>query len=152
MERIYIDRDLCEACKNCVLACMATKEDIEIAELNLSNLKNQSANLIAQPENYEDNAPLFCRHCDEPDCVEACMSGALSKDKKTGVVSVDQDKCAGCWMCVMSCNYGLVFKDKDRNVAFKCDLCSKQDKPSCIEQCPTDAIKLIEVKDKQVIG
>mgnify|MGYP006281244259 FL=1 len=152
MERIYIDQDLCEACKNCVLACMANKADTDIADLDFSNITNQSANDITQPDNYEDNAPLFCRHCDEPDCVEACMSGALSKDEETGIVSIDEDKCAGCWMCVMSCPYGLAFKDKKRNVAFKCDLCQDQEKPSCIEQCPTGAIQLIEVKEKKVIG
>ncbi|MGM0501073.1 MAG: 4Fe-4S dicluster domain-containing protein [Bacillota bacterium] len=152
MKRIYIDQDLCEACKNCVLACMARKTSSSIDELDLSDITNQSANFITQPDNYEDSVPLFCRHCAEADCVEACMSGALSKDANTGVVSVDQDKCVGCWMCIMSCPYGLVFKDKLNEVAFKCDLCADQEETSCIQQCPTGAIRLIEVEQEEVIA
>ena len=152
MERIYIDQELCEACKNCVLACMAHKTDTSIADLDLSKITNQSANVISQSKDYQSNAPLFCRHCDHPDCLDACMSGALSKDQETGIVSIDKDKCAGCWMCVMSCSYGLVFKDKEQDTAFKCDLCQDQEEQNCIEQCPTGAIKLIEVKEKEVIG
>lgn len=144
MERIYIDRQLCEACKGCMLACMAKHNGENIDTLDLLDTSNQSANLIEQSSQGEV-APIFCRHCDKPECVEACMSGALTKDKETGIVSLDQNKCAGCWMCVMSCSYGMINKDTNANVAFKCDLCKDREESACIENCPTGAIELIEV-------
>ncbi|GAB6099585.1 4Fe-4S dicluster domain-containing protein [Halanaerocella petrolearia] len=148
MKRIYIDRDLCEACKNCVLACMAKNDDTDIDSLDVTDINLQSANVIEQKNRSQQNSPLFCRHCDDPDCVQACMSGALTKDPETGIVDIDQEQCAGCWMCVMSCAYGMVFKDKTRNVAFKCDLCQNEEEPACISQCPTGAIEVIEVKEE----
>jgi carbon-monoxide dehydrogenase iron sulfur subunit len=149
MKRIYIDRDLCEACKGCVLACMAKSNNTDIDSLNLSDTTNQSANLVKQ-SNQGELSPLFCRHCDDPECVEACMSGALTKDKESAIVSLDQDRCAGCWMCVMSCSYGMIKKDTQTNVAFKCDLCKDKEETACVENCPMGAIELIEVGEGRV--
>ncbi|MGM0470835.1 MAG: 4Fe-4S dicluster domain-containing protein [Bacillota bacterium] len=147
MERIYIDRDRCEACQNCVLACMAQQAGVEIADLDVTDITHQSANQIEQQNRGAANYPLFCRHCDQPDCVAACMSQALTKDEESGIVALDQDKCAGCWMCVMSCPYGLVFKDRVNEVAFKCDLCQEQESYACIDSCPTGAIRVIKVEE-----
>ena len=38
----------------------------------------------------EGYTPIFCRHCDQPECVMSCMSGALSKDPETGHVQYDE--------------------------------------------------------------
>lgn len=43
--------------------------------------------------------PLQCRHCEDPRCIQACMSGAMSKDSGSGLVANDPDRCVGCWMC-----------------------------------------------------
>ena len=41
-----------------------------------------------------------------------CMSGAMTKDENLGIVSYDENKCASCFMCVMSCPYGVLKPDK----------------------------------------
>lgn len=83
---------------------------------------------------------MSCRHCDNPACVAACMSGALTKDKKTGLVLLDAKKCAGCWMCVMVCPYGAIRTDVKTKIPVRCDMCKDLDMPQCAKCCPTGAI------------
>lgn len=40
--------------------------------------------------------PLFCHHCEDAPCALACPEGAIAKDRNTGVVLVDREKCDGC--------------------------------------------------------
>jgi len=85
-----------------------------------------------------------CRHCDEPACVFGCITGAMTKDPVTGVVSLDQDKCIGCWTCVLMCPYGaVVMSDGTRPMAVKCDLCPGREVPACVENCPNRALVVI---------
>ena len=90
--------------------------------------------------------PLFCRHCQDAGCVNACMSGALTKDPETGLVKYDRTKCAGCYMCVMNCKFGIPQPDVSLHYMVKCDFCEGiSDTPSCVKACPTGAIYVKEV-------
>ncbi|WP_160680702.1 4Fe-4S dicluster domain-containing protein [Clostridium sp. C8-1-8] len=143
MRRIIIDKALCEGCLNCTLACMAehNENSKSLMDLNLHDSKNGSRNHIVLDENGKPT-PIFCRHCDEPECVNACMSGAMTKDPVTGVVSYDEKQCASCYMCVISCPYGVLKSADDSRVILKCDLCNGREVPRCVESCPTGAIQL----------
>ncbi|MDH7601319.1 MAG: 4Fe-4S dicluster domain-containing protein [Armatimonadota bacterium] len=95
----------------------------------------------------EQDGPLSfavqCRHCEEPICAYACITGAMSKDPITGVVTVDRSKCIGCGTCVLMCPNGTVSLDeRSGRAAVKCDLCSARGFPSCVEHCPNDALLL----------
>ncbi len=84
---------------------------------------------------------IQCKHCDQPFCVEACMTGALQKDERTGAVSHDSDKCAGCWMCIMVCPFGAIHRDEHgTKIASKCDLCPDKEVPVCVANCPNEAL------------
>ena len=108
MRRIMINASLCDGCKNCTVACMQAHRDTPgtVYDLDLTDIHNESRNHI---EKMPDGSyrPIFCRHCDLPECVMSCMSGALSKDSETGIVSYDEKKCGSCFMCVMNCPYGV---------------------------------------------
>ena len=88
MRRIMINASLCDGCKNCTVACMQAHRDTPgtVYDLDLTDIHNESRNHI---EKMPDGSyrPIFCRHCDLPECVMSCMSGALSKDPETGIVS-----------------------------------------------------------------
>lgn len=147
MKRIKIDQSLCEGCMNCVLACMEehNSNGKSIYDLDLTDISNESRNHISVNSNNK-YTPLFCRHCDEPECVATCMSGAMQKDKITGIVSYDETKCASCFMCIISCPYGILKSDdKTKKIILKCDLCKHRETPRCVENCPTGAIYLEEV-------
>ncbi|MBM7622600.1 4Fe-4S dicluster domain-containing protein [Sporohalobacter salinus] len=151
MKRIHIDREACKACKNCIIACMLQHSEAEsIHNLNLTDINNQARNKIVL-NNNDEVVPLFCRHCRDSECLTACMSGALSRDKKTGHIICNQKQCVGCWMCVMSCSYGMVMPEKaSQERTLKCDMCG-DDQPQCVENCPTGAIKVIELDMKEKV-
>lgn len=144
MSRIMIDRSLCKGCLNCTLACMAehNEKGKSIFDLDLEDSRNESRSYIAL-DSEGGVAPIFCRHCDEPECVAACMSGAMTKDSSTGIVKYNKDKCASCFMCVMSCPFGVLkADDTNKKVILKCDLCNGREIPRCVENCPSRAISL----------
>lgn len=147
MKRIMINKDLCSACLNCYMACMAehNEKGKSIFDVDLENVENEGRNYITLDKEGKP-VPIFCRHCDEPECVSTCMSGAMTKDKESGIVSYNEEKCASCFMCVMSCPYGVLKPDtKTKKVVVKCDLCNGREIPRCVENCPTGAIYLEEV-------
>lgn len=146
MKRIMINKDLCAGCLNCTLACMSehNSKSKSMYDLDLNDNSNESRSYIVL-DSSEKPVPIFCRHCDEPECVIACMSGAMTKDSATGIVSYNKDRCAACFMCVMSCPYGVLKADsKDKRVIIKCDMCGGRETPRCVECCPTGAIYLME--------
>ena len=154
MRRIIIHKDLCTGCKSCVVACMTRncsekhKFDsfIDVNKdkyfIDLSNIDTESRNHIEL--NYEESpVPLTCRHCDKPECVATCMSGAMKKDSITGIVSYDEKRCGSCYMCVMSCSYGILKPDdRTKQDIIKCDLCKEEDIPLCVYNCPSGALEL----------
>ncbi|MCL2045319.1 MAG: 4Fe-4S dicluster domain-containing protein [Oscillospiraceae bacterium] len=147
MKRIIIKEEECDGCKNCSLACMQAHRTNSgtLYDLNLTDLANESRNFIlAVDSGY---APLFCRHCDEPECVRACISGAMTKDPESGIVSYDEEVCAKCFMCVMSCSFGILKPDRATSQkVVKCDFCAQDGyDPSCVKSCPKKAILIEEV-------
>ena len=81
---------------------------------------------------------VSCRHCDEPHCVENCISGALTK--QDGVITIDKEKCVGCFTCVLSCPYGCI-TPTGTGVMQKCELCVENGgTPRCVLGCPNNAI------------
>ncbi len=153
IRRIMIEAEKCYGCRNCALACMNSHRtdsaDKNIYTLNLNGLANESRNFIQINEDKKYK-PLFCRHCDEPACVQGCMSGALHKDKDTGFVLYDKEKCGQCYMCVMNCPFGVLKADSEsNNYVVKCDFCKDSGaEPNCVKMCPTGAIFVQEVECK----
>ncbi|MCB2297665.1 4Fe-4S dicluster domain-containing protein [Clostridium tagluense] len=145
MKRIMIDSEKCQGCLSCSLACMSehNEKGKSIYDLDLQDIKNVSKNYIIQNKDNK-NCPMFCRHCEEPECVIACMSGAMTKDSETGIVNYNKEKCASCYMCVMSCPYGVLKSDEEtKKIIVKCDMCDGREIPRCVESCPTGAIYLV---------
>ena len=148
MKRIFIDPAKCDGCKNCSVACMeAHRRDggQGVYTLDLTDPENVSRNRILA-EGLGGYQPIFCRPCDVPDCAGACMSGALYKNMEHGLVEYDEDKCAACYMCVMSCRYGVPAISPDRKRMIKCDFCVHlEEGPACVRACPKKAIEVREV-------
>lgn len=148
MRRIIIDASKCDGCKNCSLACMQAhrKDTGTLYDLNLLDPDNESRNFIYK-NRTGGYTPIFCRHCDQPECVMSCMSGALTKDPESGHVCYDEKKCGSCFMCVMNCPYGVLKPDDKTGMhIIKCDFCKDAGgEPSCVKACPKEAIYIEEV-------
>ena len=149
MKRLKIDADKCNGCLNCNIACMqAHRADAEgsIYDLNLLDPSNESRNTILL-DAHGRYIPLFCRHCDSPDCAAACMSGALTKDPVSGHVLYDVNRCAKCFMCVLNCRYGVLKQDRvSGSFVVKCDFCADAgSNPNCAKACANKALYVEEV-------
>lgn len=146
MKQIMIDVDRCVGCLTCTLACSAahsTSKDIVGAML-----EKVPSRIWVFPVKTKV-VPHMCRHCEEPACVEACMTGAMQKDPITGIVTNEgnEQTCIGCWMCVMACPYGAVTQHPFESVALKCDRCKGRDVPACVESCPEQALRFVDVDE-----
>ena len=147
MKRILIDADKCDGCKNCSVACMqAHTPDSTLYSLDLTESLMESRNTILLDSGMK-YIPLFCRHCDKPECVGSCMSGAMAKDPVSGHVRYDVNRCGQCFMCVMNCPFGVLKPDRaSRSYVVKCDFCVDNDEePNCAKMCPKKAIYVEEV-------
>ncbi len=153
MKRIYPLRDVCIGCHICELACLTAhseSKDLVIAYTE----ERQSGGLAPCRAVYEKGpvcVALSCRHCDNPMCVAACISGALYKDKETGKTLYSKEKCVACWSCVMACPFGAIRRNPAENAIVKCDLCEGREAPACVEACPNAAL-VFEERDNPACG
>ena len=99
MYRIKIDRSRCIGCLTCVTACVVSHESCDARNRVVIDSESKCA-------------PIFCRHCEKPECVYTCMTGAMHKNPDTGFVEYDKEKCASCYMCIMACPYGVLKSDR----------------------------------------
>ncbi len=153
MKRIYAIEHWCIDCKRCEVACKTfhskSKDTVKAYKIEGQDAQNRI--------NVEGTTVLSiainCRHCKNPKCVEGCISGAMTKDAQTGIVTVDQTKCVGCRTCVSMCPFGAVRVEsvEGRDVAFKCDLCGEilgqPGNPNCVAACPNKALIYVESED-----
>jgi len=142
---IYPER--CNGCLTCTLACAAAHSssgDIIGAMLE----KVQSRIKIIAVDGFP--VPVKCGHCEDPACVDACMSGAMRKDPATGIVSNEgnEQSCVGCWMCIMACPYGVISQSREvPRAAVKCDGCKgRKGGPACVESCHNGALVLEDLE------
>lgn len=137
MKRIYVNEKWCLGCHLCEYYCaFANTNGDDMAKA----LKGVTINPRIQIE--ENNGVCFavsCRHCEEPLCVKGCITGALTIND--GVITIDKEKCVGCYTCILSCPYGAVMPS-DEGVIQKCELCTKNacGEPACVKGCPNKAI------------
>ena len=141
MKKVFAKENLCINCRLCEVYCKTAhskSKDVVAA------YKYENPTPVARISVYGDkvaSVAVNCRHCDNPACVNACITGAMHKDKKTGIVSVDENKCIGCMTCLAVCPVGCIKTDR---IAMKCDLC-KGEEPACVKNCPNKALVWLEV-------
>lgn len=137
MKRVYAKEELCLNCRLCEVYCKtAHSESKDVVKANKYEEPAPVARLTVCGDNRL-SAAVNCRHCDNPKCVEACITGAMHKDAKTGIVSVDENKCIGCMTCLAVCPFGSI---KTGKFAVKCDLCQGEEEPACVRNCPNRAL------------
>ncbi|MCM8830523.1 MAG: 4Fe-4S dicluster domain-containing protein [Candidatus Omnitrophica bacterium] len=144
MKRIFIDVERCLGCKTCEMICAIKHSKSK----NLLALIEDEVRLLPRIKVIKTEIsplPLQCRHCPEPYCKQACISGAI--EIKEDTVLIDKEKCINCYSCIMVCPYGVIRIDREESVAIKCDLCPDEEIPPCVRSCPTKALFYGELKD-----
>jgi len=142
--RVYIKEEACMGCRLCEVYCQlqhSKSRDLVKA------FKGETPHPLPRLR-VEAKKPVFlsvrCQHCDEPPCVYACLTGALRRDVGSGVVTVDEERCIGCWTCILVCPFGTIRQDTYRGRVAKCDLCAGKDEPACVTNCPNEALVYVE--------
>lgn len=112
MKKVFAREDLCINCRLCEVYC---KTAHSVSKDIVTAYKEEDPAPVARITvlgGREDSVAVNCRHCEDPACVKACITGAMQKDKKTGIVSVDESKCIGCMTCLAVCpNRALVWAE-----------------------------------------
>ena len=137
VKKVYVNEKWCLGCHLCEYYCA-------FAETNEKDMARALKDIKINPKiNIEEkdgvSFAVSCRHCKEPLCVKACISGAMGITN--GVISINREKCVSCYTCILSCPYGAVSPSEDGAVQ-KCELCVKtvSGTPVCVKGCPNGAI------------
>ncbi|MDR3048807.1 MAG: 4Fe-4S dicluster domain-containing protein [Elusimicrobiota bacterium] len=152
MKKIYAFESKCLGCGLCEVYCRAAhskSKDIIKAHKRENITSAIVIEEILQPKAVSYFA-LQCRHCSDPKCIKACISGAMYKDED-GIVRNKKEKCVGCLSCVLVCPFGAVRKSADGKTVAKCDLCIDYGLPACVDNCPNEAIKLLDDKEAEAL-
>lgn len=154
---LVIDLDICVGCHACVTSCKEWNTGGYSAPLSDHDPygADPSGAFLNRVHSYEVaggktvHFPRSCLHCETPDCVTVCPTGASYKREEDGIVLVNPDTCIGCKLCSWACPYGAREYDHDDGVMKKCTLCvdriynetiPEEDRvPSCVRACPTGA-------------
>ena len=138
MPKVVAKPEVCMGCHLCEIWCVVAHSKSKDIIKAFKYEKKQLPRIIVD-ENLPEVFAIQCRHCEEPDCVFACISGALYKDE-SGKVVHDESKCVGCLSCVMACPYGGIVVDFESRKVVKCDLCEEIGFPVCVKMCPNEAL------------
>ena len=148
MKRVYVKEEVCIGCGLCEVYCQlrhANSKDL------IKAFKRESPPPLPRLRVEEKGVVSFsvrCRQCDDAPCVQACITGALARDPESSLIKVDEDRCIGCWTCLLVCPLGVIKRDMERKKAVKCDLCQGDEVPVCVANCPNEALVYIESNDE----
>ena len=158
---LVIDLDICVGCHACAVACKQwndvgayrpVPDEDPYGSEPLGVWVNRVHTYEVQPDAKPAmtvHFPRSCLHCETPDCVTVCPTGASYKRADDGIVLVDEEKCIGCKLCSWACPYGAREYSEKKGVMQKCTLCVdriynesfevEDRQPACVAACPTRA-------------
>ena len=147
MESILVDDAKCLACHACEIACSVAHSGSGTLYGAISEQSPPASKMFVEPGGRGRGFPLSCRHCQDPQCVRACVTKSLYM-AQDGAVLHDKTRCIGCLMCFIACPFGAIEegeKEPGKYAVSKCDLCADTGmKPACVKSCPTKALVLAE--------
>lgn len=168
VEHIRIKPDVCIACRRCEVACIAAHHDMPFKEAMKHRDTFVPRVQVVKAEGLKTS--VRCHQCDPAPCCNICPTGALQQEDD-GRISMNEEQCVSCQMCVAVCPYGTISMDAfcratgesdaageeaqarpvaGREIAVRCDMCHswrlKNGKKitACMEACPKRALYMVE--------
>ena len=140
---IVFDPVLCTGCMRCMTTCSTYNNgatSLSKARLHIVRHEGHAITRMDEEDELIFEA-LTCRQCDKPFCLYFCPTKAIKRNKETGALAIDYDRCIGCRMCVVGCPFGAARYDSNKKQVFKCELCEGD--PQCVKLCPTGALQFL---------
>lgn len=144
-----VDTSRCTGCKACVIACK-DKHDLPVGVKWRKVMECTSGSWTCHADGtYTQNVKAYyvsiaCNHCENPQCVGACPTGAHHVDEELGIVCIDESRCIGCGNCLWNCPYSAPRMNYEKKHMTKCDFCRdlqlKGEEPACVRACPSRAL------------
>jgi carbon-monoxide dehydrogenase iron sulfur subunit len=147
MKKVYIKEELCIGCHLCEVYCQVEHSQSKDLVKAFRRESPRPVPYVSVDRRGPVSLAVQCRHCAEAPCVYACLTGALQRDPERGIVTVDVERCIGCWTCILACPFGAIIRDTYREKIAKCDLCPEEDMPVCVTNCPNEALVYAEAED-----
>lgn len=148
-KEVLVRFDRCLGCRSCEIACaVAHAQDKTLFGAMAQPNPPRKRIFVEQAQDLK--VPVTCRHCQDAYCVDACIAGAMHRTPEGVVTNVGREqKCVGCWMCVMVCPYGVIREEPEERRALKCDrqCLDEEGVPACVRACPTKALVYTTVEE-----
>lgn len=168
IEHIRIKPDKCKACRRCEVACIAAHHNLSFKEAMKHRDEFVSRVQVVKAEGLKTS--VRCHQCEDAPCCNVCPTNALKQDED-GRITMCEENCISCQMCVRACPYGTISMDTlkfqtvpddetdlpatipappDHEIAVRCDMChawrieNGKKITACMEVCPVRALYLVE--------
>jgi carbon-monoxide dehydrogenase iron sulfur subunit len=140
---ITFDPFNCSGCMACMTACSTHHTGAtSLSKSRIQIIRHEGHAVTKMEEEAELIFDMIsCQHCEPPFCMFFCPTLAIVKDRETGAVTIDQEKCVGCRSCLVVCPFGAISYDKNRRQIVKCELCDGD--PVCVKFCQTGALQFV---------
>ncbi len=134
------DISRCSGCMACVVACM-DQNDLPSEGPSFRQVIQMETG--AHPSAEIRFVSMACFHCNDAPCLQVCPRKAISRDRESGVIQVDEARCIGCRTCAMVCPFGAP-QFPGSAAMKKCNRCAERValdmEPACVRTCPTKAL------------
>jgi anaerobic dimethyl sulfoxide reductase subunit B (iron-sulfur subunit) len=148
----YLDLARCTSCYSCVVACKAHHA---ILDETVYWRRVMTLETGRYPDVRLANLSMACMHCGTPACREVCPTHAIHKRQEDGLVTVDQNLCIGCKMCLMACPFGIPQFGKNGKMQ-KCNFCLERLEvglsPACVNVCPAKALHAGPLEELSILA
>ena len=143
MKKMLVDDAKCLACNSCEIACCVAHSGSKTLYGAISEKTPPISRMHVEQGGRGRGFPLGCRHCQDAQCVRACVTKALYMSPD-GLILNDSKRCIGCLMCFIACPFGAIEQGVKKSESYaisKCDLCTASgQEPACVNACPTKAL------------
>ena len=141
---MIIYKDRCIDCERCIEACSQTNNVPSYGFRNAILSRKKTG--VAASKMIREFLPVLCNQCNRPPCVRVCPTKATYKDKKNGIVMMNESLCIGCKACMTACPYNARYYNREIQAVDKCDFCYRkrlqngETNTACAAACPADAL------------
>ncbi|MDI7261530.1 MAG: 4Fe-4S dicluster domain-containing protein [Thermodesulfobacteriota bacterium] len=134
---LKVDYAKCTGCRACEMVCsLVHAGECNHRKSNIHNINSNNKYFVS----------IMCFQCDDSPCGEVCPMNAIQKDSQRDLVTVNEEKCVGCKLCVLACPFGNMGFSKEKHCPAKCDLC--EGNPQCVFYCSPEAITFVDMDEE----